>query len=182
MPSAVAARYANALADAVLASASGADARASLTQLRAFNEMAKSSAELRNVLLSPAVSNTRKRAVISRFAPVFPLSPIVRNFLFVLIDRRRTDLLEDIIQAFEAVLDARMGIVRAEVRSAAPLNEQQQGALQHELSRVSSKQVRCDFVIDPSLIGGVVARIGSTVYDGSVRTQLESLRERLIAR
>ena len=182
MPSAVASRYANALADAVLGSGSGAHANESLAQLRVFDQMAKTSPELRNVLLSPAVSNTRKRAVISRFAQSIPLSPIIRNFLFVIIDRRRTDILGDIAQAFEAALDERMGIVRAEVRSASELNDQQRGALQHELARVSKKQVRCDFVIDRSLIGGVVARIGSTVYDGSVRTQLDLLRERLVAR
>jgi F-type H+-transporting ATPase subunit delta len=180
MPSAVASRYANALADAVLAS--GTAAPESLDQLRAFDSMSKASADLRNVLLSPAVSNTRKRAVISRFAQAIPLSPIIRNFLFVLIDRRRTGILDDIAQAYETALDQRMGIVRAEVRSAAALTDHQQSELQRELSRVSNKQVRCDFMVDPSLIGGVVARIGSTVYDGSVRTQLESLRERLIAR
>ena len=182
MTSAVAVRYARALADAVLGPKSGMDAQQALAELRSFQDMVKTSSELRNVLLSPAVTASRKRAVIGRFASTMPLSPLVRNFLFVLVDRRRADILEDVAEAFEAAIDERMGVVRAEVRSAAPLNDQQRDALRQELSRVANKQVRCDFSVDPALIGGVVARIGSTVYDGSVRTQLDTLHERLVAR
>jgi F-type H+-transporting ATPase subunit delta len=93
MHSAVAERYAKALADVILASGSDADARQALTELRAFEAMVKSSTDLRNVLMSPAVSPSRKRAVVSRFSPIVPLSPLVRNFLFVVLDRRRADLL-----------------------------------------------------------------------------------------
>ncbi len=182
MAGAVASRYAKALADAVLAPSSRTDSRQALSELHTFEQMVKSSPELRTVLMSPAVPISRKRAVVGRFATSVPLSPLVRNFLFVVIDRRRSDLLGEMAQAFEAALDERMGVVRAEVQSAAPLNESQRAVLQQELSRLANKEVRCDFDIDPSLIGGVVARIGSTVYDGSVRTQLETLRERLVAR
>jgi F-type H+-transporting ATPase subunit delta len=119
--------------------------------------------------------------VVQRFAETMPLSNPVRNFLYVVIDRRRTGNLNEIADAFELALDERMGILRAEVTSAAPLDETQQAALQQQLSRVSGKQVRCEFKIDPALIGGVTARIGSTVYDGSVRTQLQNMRERLVA-
>jgi F-type H+-transporting ATPase subunit delta len=182
MHSAVAERYAKALADVILASGSDADARQALTELRAFEAMVKSSTDLRNVLMSPAVSPSRKRAVVSRFSPIVPLSPLVRNFLFVVLDRRRADLLGEMGSAFETALDERLGLARVEVRSAAPLSDSQRSALQQELSRVADKQVRCAFTVDPGLIGGVVARIGSTIYDGSVRTQLESLRERLVSR
>jgi len=182
MPSAVASRYAKALADAVLSPGGRTDPKRALMDLRAFEQLVAASPELRNVLLSPAVSVSRKRAVVGRFASEIPLSTVIRNFLFVAVDRRRADILGEIAEAFEAALDERMGVVRAEVRSAAPLNEGQRTALEQELSRISRKRVRCDFSIDPELIGGVVARIGSTVYDGSVRTQLETLRERLAAR
>ena len=120
--------------------------------------------------------------MIAQFADSLPLSRLVRNFLFILVDRRRTDFLDEMADAFETALDERLGIVRADVKSASALNDRQQSDLQQELSRVSGKQVRCDFSIDPALIGGVVARIGSTVYDGSVRSQLETMRERLVAR
>ncbi len=182
MPSAISSRYAKALADAVLASGSGTDPRQALTELRAFEHLVDSSPELRNVLLSPAVPTVRKRAVVARLAPTVPLSPLVRNFLFVVIDRRRAGLLGEMAAALEAALDERLGVVRAEVRSPVPLDPGQQAALGQELSKVANKQVRCEFFVDPSLIGGVVARMGSTVYDGSVRTQLETLRERLTAR
>jgi F-type H+-transporting ATPase subunit delta len=181
MPQAVSFRYARALVDAVIGPQSQVNPKQALAELRTFSGMVQDSAELRNVLLSPAVSNAKKRNVIGRFAESLPLSRLVRNFLYVIVDRRRTDLLEDMADAFETALDERLGIVRADVKSAAPLNDRQQSELQQELSRVSGKQVRLDFSIDPSLIGGVVARIGSTVYDGSVRSQLEIMRERLVA-
>jgi F-type H+-transporting ATPase subunit delta len=182
MPQALSFRYARALADAVMDPKTGLDPKQALNELRAFTAIVRESNELRNVLLSPAVSNSKKRNVVARFADSLPLSRVVRNFLFVLVDRRRTDLLNDMADAFETALDERLGIVRADVKSASPLNERQQSDLQQELSRVSGKKVRCDFSIDPALIGGVVARIGSTVYDGSVRSQLETMRERLVAR
>ncbi len=182
MPQALSIRYARALADAVLAPGSGSDSKQTLAELRVFNDLVRESPELRHVLSSPAVSNKKKRAVVGRFADSLPLSRLVRNFLYVIIDRRRTGTLPDVAEAFEIVLDERLGIVRADVKSAAPLNDRQQSDLQQELSRLSGKQVRCNFSIDPELIGGVVARIGSTVYDGSVRSQLETLRERLVAR
>ena len=80
-------------------------------------------AELKTVLLSPAVSNARKRGVVNRLAASVPLSKLVRNFLYVLIDRRRADLLKDIAPAFDAAVDERQGVVRAEVKSAVPLGE-----------------------------------------------------------
>ena len=181
MQNALSTRYARALADSVMAPGTGLDPKQTLVELRTFSAMVRESAELRHVLLSPAVSITKKRAVIARFAEAVPFSRLVRNFLSLVIDRRRSDILTDIADAFELALDERMGIVRAEVKSAAPLSEAQQAELQQQLSRVSGKQVRCDFSIDPALIGGVTARIGSTVYDGSVRTQLHNMRERLVA-
>ena len=180
MQSVVASRYARALADAVGRGAT--DPRQVLGQLRAVSQMVETSPELRTVLLSPAVPPARKRAVMSRLAPAAGLSGVVLNFLFVAIDRRRANILGEIADAFETVLDERSGVVRAEVQSAAELNERQRAAIQQELSRVAGKQVRCEFAVDPALIGGVVARVGSTVYDGSVRTQLASMRERLAAR
>lgn len=180
MPAALSNRYARALVDAVLAPGSDLDPRDAGRQLTEFADMVRTSPELRNVLVSPAVSAQKKRAVISRFAESLPLSRLIRNFLFVLIDRRRAGMLAEIAKAFEGALDERLGVVRAEVASAAPLDDEQRNNLQGELSRVAGKQVRCEFSINSELIGGVVARIGSTVYDGSVRSQLQRLRERLV--
>ena len=179
MPHAVASRYAQALADAVLAPGAAGNPTQVVSELRSVESSVRSSRDLETVLLSPAVPTARKRAVISRIAQAGGLSPLVRNFLFVMVDRRRTDLLPEITEAFEAAVDERMGFVRAQVTSAAPLSEAQKAEMQSALTQVAGKQVRCEFTVDPELIGGVVARIGSKVYDGSVRAQLSELRERL---
>lgn len=181
MPGAVSNRYAQALADAVLSPSSPVEGPQAAAELRDFRAMMKQSADLRNVLLSPAVSLNRKRAVVARIASLMPLSTLVRNFLFVLIDRRRTDLIDEILVAFESALDERLGFVRVEVSSARPLSEARKRDLEAALSKVAGRAVRCQFKADPTLLGGVVARIGSTVYDGSVRTQLERLRQRLVS-
>jgi F-type H+-transporting ATPase subunit delta len=181
MPHAVSIRYARALADAILDSKSGLEPGRAWQELRSFAEIVRDSAELRNVLLSPAVSAARKRAVVGRFASTLPLSKLIRNFLFVLIDRRRIGMLDEVIDAFESEIDARLGIVRAQVTTAAPLDDTQRAEMQATLARVAGKQVRADFKVDPALIGGAVARIGSTIYDGSVRGQLDTLRTRLVS-
>jgi F-type H+-transporting ATPase subunit delta len=182
MPQVVASRYARALVDAVVDPAAGIEPRQALAEIRQFDAMLQESPELRNVLLSPAVTLAKKRAVVGRLADSISLNRLVRNFIYVILDRGRAGILNDIADAFEIALDEHFGVVRADVKSAAPLSDRQQADLQQELSRLSGKQVRCDFSTDPELIAGVVARVGSTVYDGSVRSQLENLRERLVAR
>jgi F-type H+-transporting ATPase subunit delta len=181
MPRALASRYAQALADSVLAPGRGMEPRKAIDELRSVEGLIRTSAELRSVLLSPAVAPVKKRAVLRRFADSLSLSRLVSNFLLVLVDRRRIGTLDEIAAAFEVALDERMGFVRADVVSASPLTETQKGELQEALSRVAGKKVRCEFAVDPNLIGGVVARIGSKVYDGSVRTQLEVLHQRLVS-
>ena len=94
-------------------------------------------------------------------------------------DRRRIALLSEIIRDFEAVVDARLGFARADVTSARELSEGQRGELNSKLQRLTGKRIRMRFTVDQALIGGAVARIGSTVYDGSVRGQLASLERRL---
>jgi len=177
--SAVATRYANALADVVTTGAAGLNAETALSQLRALESAMNSSAELTNALISPAVPIGRKRAVIDRLAKALQLSPITRNFIFVLIDKRRIALLAEIIHSFEIVADERMGFVRADVASAFDLNDSERSMLNAKLERLSGKRVRARYSVDQSLIGGLVARIGSTVYDGSVRGQLAMLGRRL---
>jgi F-type H+-transporting ATPase subunit delta len=177
MASAVATRYARALAD--VTSAAGLDPQTVLAQLNDFDATVASSADLKNVLLSPAVAAVRKRAVVTQLGISMGLSEKVRNFLYVLIDHRRINLLGSLAQAFEAVMDERLGRVRADIASAQPLNDEQKAQLLAELTRLSGRTVRPEFSIDGSLMGGVTAQIGSTIYDGSVRGRLESMRRRL---
>jgi F-type H+-transporting ATPase subunit delta len=182
MPQAVASRYANALVDAVQSASPPLDPRQAASELKSFEEILDGPSELRNILLSPAVPAARKRAVVKKFAEMIPLSGLVRNFIYVVIDHRRIPILGEIREAFELIVDERLGLVRAEVKSAAELADPQRNALQAELSRLTGKQVKCNYSVDPELLGGVMARIGSTIYDGSVRAQLNSLRQRLVAR
>jgi F-type H+-transporting ATPase subunit delta len=149
-------------------------------ELQTFESALSASSELHNVLLSPAVPPARKRAVVARLSEMLGTSRLVRNFFYVVIDHRRTALLADIRQAFQELVDQHLGVVEAEVRSARELTQEQRGSVSTELARLTGKKVRCRFSTEEGLIGGVVARIGSTIYDGSVRGQLESLRQRLV--
>lgn len=177
--SAVSTRYANALADVVTSGTADTNVEKALVELRSFESVLRSSSELQSALLSPAVPPSRKRAVTGRLADQLHLSRTTRNFLFVLIDKRRIGLLADVIHTFENVADERLGLARADVTSASELSEAQRQALSSQLERLTGKRIRARYGVDASLIGGVVARIGSTIYDGSVRGQLQSLGRRL---
>ena len=179
--SAVASRYANALADVVTASGSALDPRAAVAELRTFESALQGSPELHTALVTPAIPGSRKKAVVARIADNLRLSRVTRNFLFILVDHRRIASLSSIIQSFELVIDERLGFARADISSARELTEPQRAALNARLEQLTGKRIRPHFAVDSSLIGGVVARIGSTIYDGSVRGQLQSLERRLTA-
>ena len=177
--SAVATRYAKALADVTTTAAAGLRPQDGLAQLRAFESALSGSRELLDALTTPAVPVSRKRAVVGRIAGLLKLSPIARNFLFVLIDHRRIALLGAVLDSFELIVEERLGFARAEVSSPRELTETQRGAISAQLESITGKRIRMRFAVDAALIGGVVARIGSTVYDGSVRGQLQTLGRRL---
>lgn len=179
--SAIVARYADALADVVMARGSALSGPEALTQLQGFTSVFRSSADLRNALTSPAVPLSRKKAVVMRIGEDLGLSRITLNFLYVLIDHRRIAAVADITETFEQKLDERLGFARAEVTAARELSDPQRTALNAELERVAGKRIRMRVQVDDALIGGVVARIGSTVYDGSVRGRLQSMERRLTA-
>ncbi len=178
MPDALAFRYARALAD--LAAQTGADPEAIGRDLAAFTALLRESADLRIALESPAVPPPRKRAVISHLARELGISDLARRFLLVLADHRRAGMLNEIREAFETVTDERMGVARVDVRSARELSEPQRRQILVELARITGKRTRPRFAVDPELVGGFSARIGSTVYDGSVRGQLQALKEKLV--
>ena len=177
MLSAVSTRYAKALVEVVTAPGSGLDPQVALDQLRQVAAVIAESHDLRNALLSPAVSPSRKRGVIAK---LIQADIKIRNFLYVVIDHRRVHELPSIVEAFEVLLDEHLGFIRADVSSALPLNDAQRGALEVELTRMSGKKAKLKFQTDPALVAGVVARVGSKVYDGSVKGQLERFRARLI--
>ena len=181
MAAAAANRYARALVDVVIASASTVQPEDAVRQLRAVEEMIAGSAELRIALLTPAISNSRKRAVIGRLLrKEMSVSDLIRNFVFVVINHRRIGMLAEITEAFDLLMDQRLGFVRAEVTSATALDARRSAGLEAELSRLTGKKMRLRFAVDSSLLGGALARIGSTVYDGSIRGQLRQLRRELV--
>jgi F-type H+-transporting ATPase subunit delta len=175
-----ASKYARALADLALDPKHAVDPESLGNELACFEEALEESAELRNVLLSPAVPPARKRAVVTRLASQAGLSKLVRNFLCVVIDHRRVTLLPEIRKAFRALTYERMGMIEAEIVGACDLPPEQRERVAQSLGRMTGKQVRCRFEVDNRLIGGLVAKIGSTTYDGSVQGQLDGLRRRLM--
>jgi F-type H+-transporting ATPase subunit delta len=108
-------------------------------------------------------------------------SRTLRNYLFVIVDQRRAGMLVEIEQAFSRLLDARQGITQAAVTSATELTEKERAELATALSKLTGEKVQAHYTTDAALIGGAMVRIGSTIYDGSVRTQLERLRARMIS-
>jgi F-type H+-transporting ATPase subunit delta len=178
---AVASRYASALVDVVLDPKSQTQPQQITTELQAFAAVLDSSEALRHALASPAVATGRKKAVIGRLADQLALGRIARNFLFVLNSKRRMDALTAVLETFEIQLDERLGFSRANVTSARELSAAQRAQLEAELTRLTGKRMRLKFATNQDLIGGVVARIGSTVYDGSVKGRLEALARQLSA-
>jgi F-type H+-transporting ATPase subunit delta len=169
-------RYAAALADVAAERKIGDVVR---RDLDAFAEAFSSVADLRNALESPALNAEVKRQVIEKLAAAMKLDVSVRNFIFLLVDHRRTELLPEIQQAFREELNARLGIAEAEVTSARELSAGEKKELTSVLEQRTGKKVEARFQIDGALLAGAVVRLGSTIYDGSVRDQLKRLREQL---
>jgi F-type H+-transporting ATPase subunit delta len=176
--SAVAQRYAAALADVALERKSGERVK---KDLRAFVDVFFDSTDLRNFLESPAVGREVKRRVIGEIGSKIGLDEAVQNLAYVLIDHRRTNILREIEKALNDELNARLGIAEAEVRSARELNAHEKKELTAALERRTGMRIEATFAQDAALVGGAVVRVGSTIYDGSVREQLNRLREQLEA-
>lgn len=140
----------------------------------------ESSADLRNALENPLVSREAKLAVLQDLASQLGLSPVVKNTLLFMADRRRTRILPTVAQLVREMNDLRRGIVRAEVVTAAPLSDAYYARLQAQLEKMTGKQVVIDKRQDESIIAGVVARIGDTVYDGSLRARLSEIKGSLL--
>jgi F-type H+-transporting ATPase subunit delta len=172
----IAEHYADALAEVAVAQDKPDKVRREFSEFLALLE---ESEQLAILLASPAVSRANKHAIAQALVERMKAGRTLRNFLFVVIDQRRVVLLSEIYRAFEAQLDNREGIARANVTSAHPLDEDEKKQLGKALERLSGKRVETEYSLDPALIAGAVVRLGSTIYDGSVRTQLERLRMRL---
>lgn len=170
-------RYATALADVVLKSGETETVR---SELKTWEQLIAGNVDLQSAFGNPSIAHANKEKVLEGLLAKVKPSKTTSNFLRVLLRNSRLMDLGDINDRFESVLEDRSGHVSAEVTSAREMSDAQKKELQKNLEKLTGKQVRLDFSIDPTLIGGVVTRIGSTIYDSSVRTQLENLKEELM--
>lgn len=138
------------------------------------------SEQLREVLTNPAVELSERRSVIEAIVDRAGWSKLFRNFLMLLIDRDRIRHIKAIAAEFARRSDEHLGRARAEVTSAVELSDQQLESLRTRLGKLTGKEVIMSTEVDESLIGGVVARVGSTVYDGSVRNHLNRMRDAIL--
>jgi F-type H+-transporting ATPase subunit delta len=172
-------RYARAFADVV--TSEKLDTAALEKQLNDFLGTWDSSAELRDLFANPAVPAIQKVALLDKMNATLGLQKELRNLLAVLINNDRIGLVHEVADAYRTELQARQGIRQAEVVTARELDEQERSVLVAGIGKLAGAQVKASFKLDKSILGGTVVRIGSTVYDGSVRGRLERLKEALIA-
>lgn len=173
----IANRYARALADVIIERGETSEVIAELTDFEAM--MAKHE-QLKAVFASPVLPMDRKRAVLGDLLSRLNLRQTSSNFLRLLLSFSRLHNLEQMLKSLTREIDARTNNVFAEVTTARAISEQEQSMLKDKLKEATGKEVRLQFRTDPDIIGGVVTRIGSLVYDGSIRTQLAQMKQRLI--
>ena len=169
--------YARAFADVIVGRR--LDANQALKELRAIVALLDASPDLRKVFETPSIPAERKRAVLDAIVAREGFSKPVRNFLAVLIDHRRTAFLADIARQVEVEMNDRLGFAEAEVTSARELSDAEKRAIEVQAEKLSGKRVRARYAQDASLLGGAIVRMGSTIYDGSVKGQLARIREAL---
>ena len=175
--SAFAARYARAFADVVLgAKLNPSDVE---QQLKDFAATFAGSKDLKEVLLNPSIPAAKRVSILDKVNGRVGCGPKVRNFLAVLISHERLAALSEIVEEYRLEMNRRMSISDAEVVTARPLQDQERATLEGDVAELAGTRVNATFRQDKSLIGGVIVRIGSTIYDGSVRGRLDRLRERL---
>ncbi|HWF84537.1 MAG TPA: ATP synthase F1 subunit delta [Vicinamibacterales bacterium] len=150
-------------------------------QLAELVELFTQNPMLSKVMLNPAVPVPRKRAAMIELTGRANLSPIVSKLLVLLAERDRLVLLADLLAAYRERLLDHQNVVRAEITTAAPLAADRAQAIERGLAQLTGRTIRLASHVDPSIIGGVVARLGDTVYDGSVTRQLAKIREKLVA-
>ena len=171
-----AARYARALLDVVIQEG---DPEQVEQELSAVADLYASSPELQKALTSPAVPVAAKRGVVEALVSRAKPSPVLARLMLMLADRNRLVVLPELAAVYRERLMEHREIVRAEVTTAVPLLPDQVTQFERRLAAATGRHVTITTRVDPALIGGAVARLGSTVYDGSIATQLAKMKERL---
>lgn len=173
----IANRYSRALADVIIERRETSDV---VVELSDFSTMMNGHAQLREVFSSPVISLERKQAVLLDLLSRLKLHPSSANFLQLLLANSRLHNLDLILRALTSELDARTGVVSAEVTTAREIADHEKALLSQKLKASTGKDVRLSFSVDPAIIGGVVTRIGGVVYDGSIKNQLSQMKQKLM--
>ena len=155
------------------------DAAKTLADVQSIAALVASSKELKEVWETPSIPPEQKKKLLDAIATKTGTSRQVRNFIAVLIDKGRINFLDAIVKQFEQDLNQRLGFAIAEITSSRDLSDQERRSLESEIEKLTGKKVRANYAKDTSILGGAVVRIGSTIYDGSVKGQLEKIREQL---
>jgi F-type H+-transporting ATPase subunit delta len=174
---AVLGRYARAYAEVVVKHKLNPEK--TVAEFQQMADVVNSSRELRNVLQNPAVSREQKLKLLDSIIQHVGASKMLRNFLAVLIDHRRIGNIGDLVEQFKQELDRRLGIADARVSSVRELSSAEKKSLEQQLAMLTGKTVRTTYSQDPGLLGGVLVRVGSTIYDGSVQGRLQRMRAEL---
>lgn len=172
----VARRYASALADVIIERGEAAEVQ---DELAAWERIISGNAPLLEAFSNPTVAYPQKEKVLNELIARTKIRPTTANFLRILLKNQRLDELPQVNAKLAEVLDGRSGIVSAQVMSARPVADSTKASLEVKLAQITGKKIRLSFSTDESLLGGIVTRIGSTIYDGSVRDQLRRLGEEL---
>lgn len=172
----IANRYAKALADVIM---ERGQTLAVADEITAFAQLIGQSPELRGVFASPVIALDRKKAVLNEVLGRLQLKPTTNNFLQLLLTNQRLHHIDVVRTCLMSELDQRAGVVSADVTTARALAANEQEHLLNQLQTATGKQVRVNFKIDPEIIGGVVTRVGSLIYDGSIKNQLALMKQQL---
>ena len=173
------ARYANAFAEVV--TDAKLDTAAIEQQFSDFLATWEGSAELRTLFESPAVSAVQKVEILDKLNAKLGMLKELRNLIAVLISNDRIGQVVEVAAAYRSILQRQLGIQQAQIVTARELSKQEQTALVAEVGKLANSRIEAIFELDKSVLGGTVVRIGSTVYDGSIRGRLERLKEQLTA-
>jgi F-type H+-transporting ATPase subunit delta len=171
-------RYAHAFA--AVATASHLDTGAAQQQLQDFSGTFAGSHDLREVLMNPSIPNEQKLKVLDAISGRIGMFPQVRNFVAVIMQHQRLEELPEILAEYHTIADEQSGTAEAEITTALPLNDQDRAELEAQVAKLAGGPVRATYSQDATLLGGAVVRIGSTVYDGSIRAQLQQLKQKLV--
>ena len=171
-------RYARAFAD--VAESARLNAAAAQQQIRDFADTLADSHELRELLENPSIEMAKKLKVLDAIAARMKLYPQVRNLIAVILEHHRLSELEEILTAYRDLADEHAGAVEARITSARPMNAVDRAQLEAQIAKLAGARVNASYAEDASLLGGAVVEIGSTVYDGSVRAQLQQLKQKLV--